>query len=401
MAITEGVDMVWVPYDCHYTTLLMDLVQTGDISKKHINEAVARILRVKLQLGLFDDPYPHTELKKELTALSPEKINLQAAQEAVTLLKNNNDILPLSKDTKVLVTGPCTDNLDALTGQQNLTPTDQPTILEAIRNKIGPDNVLYAQPVMFTGRQDLNMVLTQADKADVIVACIGEPSPWKVPDDLNLPQSQTDLVKALANTDKPVILILVQARPRIIRALVDDTQAILMAYVPGPEGGYAIADILFGDVNPSGKLPFTYPRYINEAEPNVNPVQWEFGHGLSYTRFAYKALNIDKYEMSPDNPLTVWVEVTNTGNYPGQEIVHLYLSGPMTSDKTPTKRIKGFKKIHLDNGKITTVRFVLSPEDFATIGSDNKPTIEPGDYCISIGPLSQNFVINKPKGHQH
>jgi beta-glucosidase len=211
------------------------------------------------------------------------------------------------------------------------------------------------------------------------------------------------LVKELAKTGKPIVLVLVQGRPRIIRPIVDDARAILMAYLPGLEGGPAIADVLFGDANPSGKLPLTYPKYpgvfqwydhkVSETKGgNKYDPQWAFGHGLSYTTFEYRGLRVDASEITPKDKLTVTVEVANTGARPGKEIVHLYLSDVVASITPPVKVLKRFQKVELLAKEMKVVRFELTWDDLAFIGLDYKPVVEPGEFRVQVGPLSVGFT---------
>jgi beta-glucosidase len=221
-------------------------------------------------------------------------------------------------------------------------------------------------------------------------------------------EPQLKLVKALAAAGKPIVLVLVEGRPRVIRTIVDDAKAILMAYLPGLEGGPAVADVLFGDANPSGKLPLTYPKYpagfmtydhkpSEEKGGNKYDPQWPFGYGLSYTTFEYRALRVDASEMLPKDKLAVTVEVTNTGAGPGKEIVQLYLSDVVASVTPPVKVLKRFQKIELKPNEMKTVRFELTWDDLAFIGRDNKPVVEPGEFKIEVGKMSVSFTAVQAK----
>jgi beta-glucosidase len=413
MAVMAGVDMSMVPYDYSFYDHLVDLVLTGEVPEKRINQAVADILRVKFQLGLFEKPYPDKQLKEQFATDASRQVNLQAAREAVTLLKNENNILPLGKNSKVLVTGPCADKLSVLNGGWTITwpgdnealyPQEKATILEAIQEKAGTSSVEHIEAVTFDEELDIPAAVSAASDADVIVACLGEPTYCETPgniNDLTLSAPQTRLVQELAGTDKPIVLVLVQGRPRVVRTIVDRAGAILTGYLPGMEGGQAIADVLFGDVNPSGKLPFTYPKYSGwhvcydhkKSEDAEFDPQWPFGHGLSYTTFEYSNLKIDKKQLSPEDKLTVTVDVTNTGSREGAEIVQLFLSDIVATVTPPVKSLKRFRKIPLTAGQSLTVKFELSREDFEFIGRDNKPVVEPGDFKIEIGGLTETFEI--------
>jgi beta-glucosidase len=416
MAVMAGIDMSMVPYDYSFYDQLVDLVKSGEVPMSRIDEAVADILRVKFQLGLFENPYPDKQLKEQFATEASRQVNLQAAREAMTLLKNENNILPLSKDKKVLVTGPSANKLSLLNGGWTITwqgdnealyPKDKSTILEAIQNKVGANRIEYVEAVTFDREVDISKAVSAAGSADVIIACLGEPTYCETPgniDDLTLSAPQIRLVQELAGTGKPIVMVLVEGRPRVVRTIVDNAGAILMAYLPGMEGGQAIADVLFGDANPSGKLPYTYPKYSGwyvcydhkksaETAPNKFDPQWQFGHGLSYTTFEYSDLQLDKKKLSPDDTLTVTVSVANTGTRQGAEIVQLYLSDIVASITPPVKSLKRFTKVFLKPGEKRTVKFELGRDDFEFIGRDNKPVVEPGDFKIGIGGLNETFTI--------
>jgi beta-glucosidase len=416
MAVMAGIDMSMVPYDYSFYDQLVGLVESGEVPMSRIDEAVADILRVKFRLGLFENPYPDKQLKEQFATDASRQVNLQAAREAMTLLKNENNILPLSKDKKVLVTGPSANKLSLLNGGWTITwqgdnealyPKDKSTILEAIQNKAGTNRVEYVEGVTFDKEVDVSKAVSAAGSADVIVACVGEPTYCETPgniDDLTLSAPQIRLIQELAGTGKPIVMVLIEGRPRVVRTIVDNAGAILMAYLPGMEGGQAIADVLFGDANPSGKLPYTYPKYSGwyvcydhkksaETAPNKFDPQWQFGHGLSYTTFEYSGLQLDKKKLSPDDTLTVTVNIANAGSRQGAEIVQLYLSDIVASITPPVKSLKRFTKVSLKPGEKRTVKFELGRDDFEFIGRDNKPVVEPGDFKIGIGGLSETFTI--------
>ncbi len=413
MAVMAGVDMSMVPYDYSFYDTLLELVKDGEVPMKRINEAVSDILRVKFMLRLFEKPYPNKNLVDNVGLEESREINLQAAQEAITLLKNDGDLLPLSKGRKVLVTGPCAAKLSVLNGGWTLTwqgdkeelyPQEKYTILEAIRAKVGEDNVTYVNAVTFDEETNIPSAISAARRSDVVVACIGEPTYCETPgniDDLTMTAPQLKLVKELAKTGKPVIVVLVQGRPRVIRTIVDDAKAIVNAYLPGMEGGQAIADVLFGDVNPSGKLPFTYPQFQGNfttydhkpSESSRYTPQWPFGYGLSYTTFSYRGLRADKSELAPGETVTITVEVTNTGDRAGKETVQLYLSDLVASVTPAVKQLKGLEKVELLANETKTVRLMLGWDDLAFIGRDNKPVVEPGEFTISVGELSVKLNV--------
>ncbi len=415
MAVLAGVDMSMVPYDYSFYDTLLQLVQDGEVPMKRIDEAVTEILRVKYMLGLFEKPYPTKNLVYSVGSESSRQINRQAAQEAMTLLKNDGDLLPLAKDRKVLVTGPTANRLSVLNSgwtftwqgdKEELYPQDKNTILEAIQEKVGEGNVTSVDAVAFDKEIDIAKAVEAAAGVDVVVACIGEPAYCETPgniDDLTMSEPQLNLVEALAKTGKPVVLVLVEGRPRVIRTIVDDAKAILMAYTPGVEGGQAVADVLFGDANPSGKLPLTYPQFAggfmwydhrnSEIQGgNKYDPQWPFGFGLSYSKIVCHGLRLDLSELSPKDTLTATVEVTNNSDRPAKEIVHLYLSDVVASVTPPVKMLKGFQKVDLGPKATQTVRFTLTWDDLSFIGRDNKPVVEPGEFKVLIGDMSVSFI---------
>ncbi|MEN6578961.1 MAG: glycoside hydrolase family 3 N-terminal domain-containing protein [Phycisphaerales bacterium] len=421
MAVLAGVDMSMVPYDYSFYDTLLQLVEDGEVPMKRIDEAVSEILRVKYLLGLFEKPYPTKSLVASVGSDASRKVNVQAAQEAITLLKNDGDLLPLAKGQKVLVTGPTANKLSVLNSgwtftwqgdKEELYPQDKNTILEAIRGKLGEQNVTYVDAVAFDKEIDIAKAVEAAAGVDAIIACIGEPAYCETPgniDDLTMTEPQLNLVETLVRTGKPVVLVLVEGRPRVIRTIVDDAKAILMAYTPGVEGGQAVADVLFGDVNPSGKLPITYPKfaggfmwydYKNSEIQGGNKYdpQWPFGFGLSYSKIAYHGLRLDLSEFKPSDTLTATLEVTNNSDRPAKEIVHLYLSDVVASVTPPVKALKRFQKVDLPPKATQTVRFTLSWDDLSFIGRDNKPVVEPGEFKALVGEMSVSFTVVEGKG---
>src|SRR2546421_6648510 len=433
LAIMAGIDMSMVPSDYSFSDDLIALVKEAAVPQSRIDEAVRRILKVKFELGLFENPIPNPALKSKVGLAESRQASLQAARESMTLLKNTNNLLPLSKDKKVLVTGPTADSLISLNNgwtyvwqgsEESLYPKDRPTIRRAIEAKVGAANVTYvpgtkitrpaeypsnSTPTNLEAEVDIPAAVRAAGTADVVVLCLGEGSytetPGNIPD-LNLGEPQRKLAEAIAATGKPVVLVLVEGRPRIVNRIADNAGAVLMAYNPGNEGGQAVADVLFGDSNPCRKLPFTYPRFPNglmtydhkafETESFDNAgirAQFEFGDGLSYTTFNYKDLRVDRKTIGPTDQLSVSVTVTNSGRRAGKEIVQLYLSDLVASLSPPGKRIKRFAKIYLEAGQSRTLTFRLRAEDFSFIGVNNKPVIEPGEFEILISGLKERFEL--------
>ena len=424
LAVNAGLDMCIVPYDYNFYNYLIQLVHEGKVPMSRINESVGRILHVKYELGLFDRPVGNPEDYPDFGSAKFKAVSRQAADESVTLLKNNNNILPLKKTMRVLVTGPTANTMRSLDGgwsytwqgeQDDKYASAKNTILEAIEQKIGKQNVQYEPGAAFDSLFNVNKAVEAAKQADAIVLCLGEPSYTENVgniDDLDLPEAQTELAQQLAQTGKPVILVLAEGRPRIVTLANNAASATLTAYLPGNEGGDAIADILFGDVNPSGKLPFTYPRFpnalVNYYRKNIengngddshgyNPL-YEFGFGLSYTTFQYHNLWADKHEVKDNETLTINVDVTNTGDRDGKETVLLYTSELYASIAPDTKRLRAFNKIELKAGETKTVTFKISAKDIAYVNDDGKTRAEPGEFKIQVAGQTLNFsyVTTKP-----
>lgn len=417
-AINAGVDMAMVPVDLEFPRLLKELVEEGEVPMSRINESVRRILRIKFLLGLFDQPYhPETNYSKFASDEFAEA-SYQSAVESITLLKNEGDILPLSKDQNVLVTGPTANSLIYLNGGWSRTwQGDNPeynrpgkkTILEAVQDEIEPENVNFVEGSTIDEIVDIDKAVQAAQRSDVAVICIGESTYTETPGDiadLRLPAAQQDLIKEVAQTGTPVVLMLVEGRPRIINDIEPLADGVLMAYLPGHEGGPATADILFGDQNPSGELPFTYPSGVNDLVPydhnytdEVGPLgfnpQWEFGHGLSYTSFDYDNLQVDQTEFTENDEVQISVDVTNTGDRSGKVVVQLYVSDLVASITPPVKRLRGFQKVDLDEGTSQTVTFTISADDLVFVGKENNWITEAGDFKIQVGSLEETITFKK------
>ena len=419
LSIMAGIDMSMVPQDYSFSDLLLQLVKEGKVPTSRIDEAVSRILLVKFQVGLFDRPMPDSSLKANFATTSSRAVALEAAHESMTLLKNEASILPLSKDRRVLVTGPTADNLIPLSNgwtyvwQGNnsaLYPKDRPTVLQAIRTKAG-DKVTYVPGVSFDKEIDIEAAVRAARDADVAVVCIGETSYTETPGnitDLTLSEPQLRLAERIEATGKPVVLVLIEGRPRVINRIVEGAKGILLAYNPSNEGGTAIADVLFGDYNPGGKLPYSYPRTPNglitydhklfETENTsygntaFSP-QFEFGTGLSYTTFAYSNLQVSPKTSPLNGEVKVSVTVTNKGQRAGKETVIVYVRDLVATLSPAGKRVRRFAKISLEPGQSRTLTFTLRPEDLSFIGTNNKPVVEAGDFEVLVGGLSERFTL--------
>lgn len=416
MAVMAGMDMSMVPLHFDFADYLVDLVRSGEVPESRLDEAVRRILTVKFQLGLFDDPLPNLNGFEKFGSDEFGKLALDAARESVTLLKNENDILPLDKNSKVLVAGPGAHSLNALNGAWTHTwqgvdtaynTPGKATVYEALQAAGGAGNVSLVD--MDFGDGEAPTLGGAAARADVIVLCVGEMPATEKPGDihsLDLSMAQQDLVRAASRTGKPVVLVLTQGRPRVISAVEPLADGIVMAYLPGDQGGQAIAEILYGDVNPSGKLPYTYPRfggdlahydykYTETRDPKfgfkaINP-QYAFGHGLSYTEFAYSNLRLSADTVGGPDSLTVTVSLKNTGARAGKEVVQLYVEDAFASVTPSVRRLRGFSKVALDPGQSQDVTFHIHADDLRFIGRDNRWRVEAGDYTIHIGPLAKTF----------
>jgi beta-glucosidase len=435
MAVMAGIDMSMVPLDYSFADYLIALVKEGAVPQSRIDEAVRRILRVKFELGLFEKPGPDPALKSKIGLPESRQASLQAARESMTLLKNTGDLLPLAKNRKVLVTGPTADSLVSLNNgwtyvwqgsEESLYPKDRPTIRRSIEAKAGAANVTYVPGTKITrppgstsnntptdveAEVDIPAAVRAASAADVVVLCLGEGSYTETPGnitDLTLGEPQLRLAEAIEATGKPVVIVLVEGRPRVINRIVDKAGAVLMAYNPGNEGGQAVADVLFGDFNPSGKLPFTYPRTPNglitydhkafETEDTAfgnmafKP-QFEFGQGLSYTTFAYSDLRLGQKTISGNADLSVSITLTNSGRRAGKEVVQLYVSDLVASLSPAGKRLKRFAKVYLEPGQSRTLTFKLHRDDLSFIGADNKRVVEPGEFDVMIAGLKDRFEL--------
>lgn len=419
LAVNAGLDMLMTPYDADAADLIVDLVASNEIPISRINDAVTRILRLKFYLNLFEAPYSNPKNYPDFASEKHIEINYQMAAEAITLLKNEGDILPLKKGKKVLVTGYAANSTNQLNGAWSRsflgrdTIYNDPsklTVLAAIKNEIGEKNVLYVEGTDYLKDINTNLAVKQAKLADYIVVCVGEiPASEKPSDinDLNLPLAQQNLVLKLSKTNKPIILVMVQGRPRIIREIEPKSKAIIHAYLPGEEGGRAISDVLFGKVNPSGKLPYTYPKYTGNLLPyyhkktDIRDIDWgyngfypqfEFGYGLSYTTFEYSNFTIDKQTLIGNDKLQVAVTITNKGKRSGKETVMLFAKDLVASIAPDSKRLIGFSKLELKPKESKIVKFTIAAKDLAFIGVDNKWITEDGKFELQIGYNSQNSL---------
>jgi beta-glucosidase len=416
IAVMAGVDMSMVPFDFSFYDMLIDLVKSGEVPMSRIDEAVFRILTVKYQAGLFETK-PLLPVEGNFAAEAAIAGNLQAARESIVLAKNEHNILPLKKDANILVTGPTANLLSVLNGGWTITwqgaaeelyPQEKLTVLEAIQEK-STGKVTYIGGDAFDAPIDIQKVVAEAQNHDVILLSLGE-QPYTETvgniETLNLDQAQVDLAQAAIATGKPVVLLTLGGRPRIITSIAERASGVILGFLPGMEGGVAIADILYGDYNPNGKLPISYPRNTNGITPydykpiesfevNVYAPLYPFGHGLSYTSFETSGLQLNKNKISRDENITVSVNVRNTGALTGKETVLVYIHDAAASVTRPNKQLKAFKKVELAPGQSETLSFTLTPHDLSFIGVDLKRIAEAGDFEVMVGNETVAFTVGK------
>lgn len=427
IAINAGIDMAMEPYDVDYCTLLKELVEEGKVPMSRIDDAASRVIRLKYRLGLFE--HPNTTLQEHPLFGSPKFLEtaLTAAERSMVLLKNKDNILPLAQGTKILITGPNANSMRSLNGgwsytwQGNLTDelaSDYNTIYEAMCSRFGKDNVNLVPTVTYDNNGnyaseitgDLAAAVAAAANADIVMVCIGENSYCETPGNLTnllLSANQREMVKALAACGKPMVMILNEGRPRIIADIEPLASAVVDIMLPGNMGGDALARLLAGDVNFSGKLPFTYPREINslvtydykvseevgkmdgvyDYDARVN-VQWPFGYGKSYTNFEYSNLTVDKTVFNRQDNLSFSIDIANVGQREGLEHVLLYSSDKVASVVPDNKRLRAFKSIPLKPGEKATVKILIPASDLAFVDADGKWVIEEGDFVIHVGNQS-------------
>jgi beta-glucosidase len=416
IAVMAGIDMSMVPFDFSFYDLLLDLVKSGEVPLSRIDEAVSRILTVKYQSGLFDSK-PLLVVEGNFATAEAMEVNRQAARESIILAKNTHNILPLKKDTRILVVGPTANLLSVMNGgwtitwqglAEHLYPKDKLTVLAAMQKKT-TGKVTYVGGDSFDSSIDIQKVVQEAKKHDVILLSLGE-QPYTETvgniETLNLDQAQLELAHAAIATGKPVILLTLGGRPRIITSIAEQAAGVILGFLPGMEGGEAIADILYGDYNPSGKLPITYPRNTNgftsydfkpieSFEGNAYDPLYPFAHGLSYTTFETNDLKLEKDRVNLGENIIVTVKVKNTGGLKGKETVLVYINDVAASVTRPNKQLKAFKKVELEPGQTEQLSFSLTPHDLSFIGVDLKRIVEPGDFKVMVGTEIVGFTVTK------
>lgn len=434
IAINAGIDMVMEPYSCDACGYIIELVNEGKIPMSRIDDACRRVLRMKYRLGLFEHP---TQKLKNYPLFGGEQfaqLALEGATESMVLLKNNNNILPLQKGKKILLTGPNANQMRCLDGGWSYTwqgnRTDEfagkyNTIYEALCNEYGKENIVLNQGVTYNeagkyweeNEPQIAAAVEAAKHVDVVVACIGENSYTETPGnltDLWLSENQRNLVKALATTGKPIILVLNEGRPRLIADIEPLAQGVVDILIPGNYGGDALAQLLSGKANFSGKMPYTYPKEINslanydfKKSEEVGTMtgaydynakitqQWGFGQGLSYTTYQYSNLKVDKASFAHDDVIRVSVEVKNTGKVAGKESVLLFSSDLMASMVPDGRRLRAFDKVALQPGESKTVTFDLKANDLAFVGWDGKWILEEGDFKLMVADQQATIHCNE------
>ena len=439
IAINAGIDMIMEPYSCDACGYLIELVKEGKIPMSRIDDACRRVLRMKYRLDLFKNPTQKLKNYPKFGGEEFAKLALEGATESMVLLKNEklqdgNHVLPLAKGKKILLTGPNANQMRCLDGGWSYTwqghRTDEfagkyNTIYEAFCNQYGKENVILNQGVTYneTGKYweenepQIQGAVDAAKNVDVIVACIGENSYTETPGnltDLWLSENQRNLVKELAKTGKPVILVLNEGRPRLIADIEPLAQGIIDILIPGNMGGDALVNLVSGKSNFSGKMPYTYPKEINslanydfkkseevgtmEGAYDYNAKitqQWGFGHGLSYTSYQYSNLKVSQSDFRHGDIIKVSVDVKNTGKVAGKESVLLFSSDLIASMVPDGRRLRAFDKIELQPGETKTVTFNLNADDLAFVGYDGKWVLEEGDFKLMIADQSADIHCDK------
>ena len=430
LAINAGIDMSMTPNDYSFNDALIELVKEGKIKETRLDESVRRILIMKQKLGLFETPFPNFNEYPDFGSEKHVSQSLNAAREAITLVKNES-ILPLSIEKKILVTGPGANSLNYMNGgwthtwQGDETIYNTPgknTIQESL--KLLSPNVTYMEGSSLDSNINTAETLKEAENHDVIIICLAEDPAAEGPADINsldFPKAQQNLVRELYKAGKPIVVVTTTARPRILREIEPLMNAILIGYLPGDEGGTAIAETIFGLNNPSGKLPFTYPKYqgLNitydhkhtektnrflgqtsslsdyDAKFKGTVYQWNFGYGLSYSSFEYSELKLDKKSYAKSDTIKIEVTLTNNSDIEGSEVVQAFCSDLVASITPSVKRLRSFKKIKLKPNENKRVKLKIPVKELAFVGIENKWIVESGDFTLSVGDLMTNFSVNE------
>ena len=440
IAINAGIDMSMIPYDYEeFCDNLLELVKEGEISEARIDESVRRILKLKIELGLFDKKNKPDYI--DFGSQKHQNYAYDAAVESMTLLKNVNSTLPIKNKNKILVTGPNGDSMRTLNGawtyswqgeKTDFFAGDHNTIYEAIKNKFTDSDVKYIPGVTYPINEDYDKepkfeyydqyvdqkkeaIKYANEEADIIVLCLGENTYTEKPGDLNdinLNRLQIDFANEIIKSGKPVVLVLNIGRPRLISEIESKVNAVINIYLPGNFGGDALADILYGSVNPSGKLPYSYPLYSNSLIPyNYKPAEvqnnaqgaynyvgevnnlYDFGFGLSYTSFEYSNLKLNSNQFSKNENIYLSVDIKNTGEIEGKEVIQVYSKDHYASLTPDIKRLRAFKKIKLKPGEIKNVKFEIQVKDLGFVNYQNKHVVETGKFDLMVGSLKSELII--------
>jgi beta-glucosidase len=432
-AFNAGVDMSMVPLSPQYKeycTMMVNAVKSGKISMDRLDDAVRRILRVKSRLGLFERPVPTFENYPKFGCAEFQQASLNSALESITLLKNEQGILPLSKNQKVLVAGPTSNNLIYLNGAWTHTwqgvdtaynTSGCITVREAFEKKLGKDNCLFSQGAELYSENNFEKTRfvnlpdykDKLKRADVVVLCLGELPATEKPGDilsLNLDIEQRELAKLAYEQNKKVILVLLEGRPRIIHDIVSGASGIIQAYLPGNYGAEALVALMYGDKNFSGKLPYTYPKFDGVIEFYDHPKsvdrsksgdfsaynpEWDFGFGLNYSNFEYSGLKLSQETFSDKDSIAVTVTVKNNSSVAGKEVIQLYVSDDYASLIPTGKSLKRFQKIDVPANSEVSKTFYISRTDFQFVGKDGEFIVEEGDFTIRVGNLSKKLSYKK------
>tara|TARA_Y100000741_G_scaffold122587_1_gene92203 strand:- start:796 stop:2985 length:2190 start_codon:yes stop_codon:yes gene_type:complete len=433
MAINAGIDMSMIPYEYeHFIKNLILLVKEGEVSIERIDDAVMRILKLKFELDLFNNPVTNYEDYEDFGSKKHHQLAYKAASESITLLKNNDNILPLKGNPRILVTGPNANNMRTLNGawtyswQGDLTDDfagDYNTIFEAVRNNFGSNNVKYVPGVSYRkggnyydmDEISINKAVQEARRSDYIVLCLGENTYTEKPgdlNDLNIHKLQSKLALELSKTGKPIILILNLGRPRLISDIEPLMSAVVNVYLPGNFGADALSDILSGRVNPSGKLPYSYPAYPNSLLPyyykpsevqnnaqgaynyvgEVNNL-YDFGYGLSYSDFKYSNFSVSKDTFALSDTVNVGVFVTNESDIDGYETIQVYSSDLYASITPDVKRLRDFSKVHIKAGETKRLNFSIPVSELEFYNINNIPVVEEGRFKITINNNAKEIFI--------
>ncbi|WP_138430954.1 glycoside hydrolase family 3 N-terminal domain-containing protein [Fodinibius saliphilus] len=428
-AVNAGIDMSMTPTSLKFNESLLSLVDKGKISEQRLNKSVKRILRLKFELGLFEHPYPSEKGLNDIGSDSHKNIALQAAQESMVLLKNDNNTLPLTKEiNQILVVGPSANDKSNLAGGWTIAwqgasevryPDSMPTITEAITDRFSNAEVVSMDSIGTPGSELRNKFNKAIKASDAVIIAAGE-NPYTEfvgnITNLKLAEKQLEIIKTVNSYNKPSVLVLVEGRPRVITEIVDETDAILWAGLPGFEGAKAITDVISGDYNPSGKLPFSYPQFVGHTTPynhkssavyffdadvannieqaNKTTALWSFGHGLSYTDYSYESLTMEDSTYNESETVTANITVTNTGDIAGTETVLWYFSDNVGTITRPVKELVKFQRVHLKAGESKEVTLTLDPQKQLSYPNANgEQILEEGYFNLYVGEESQRFYI--------